>query len=298
MRIKGRSSGHVALFGTLLVAACSGGDEPVEDDPACLEVAAPAAGPSTGDHRFVSTISVVDLRDFREDSAGARVEAHVGRITATFADFEGVGTSTPADQLVLGERCVGIVSRPSSASPTGVAIDEVTVSGTARGAVTVPPTGAPGVYLDIGDPLLDGASTLTAAVTSSGDFAPFEVDIEAAQPLVVETPRSDGTGAVLRSAMRVRWNAGNGDAVVVRVTPEVPAGGVQSGGQVICQVVDDGCFDVPASATTFLLSANVETYGLLVSRVRAVGEEVDADTVVVLRSAAEWTTDLVNGVFE
>ncbi len=298
MKTKGGCGSHFIGLAGLLLAACSGGETTEPDDPACTEIEAPASGPSTAGARYTASISVVDTRTFGEDSAGARTEATVGRITGTFSDVEGIGTSTPADALELGPLCIGIVSRPQNASPTGVAIDRLVVAGTARGEVDVPAVGSPGLYLDIGTGLLDGASQLSATVTSSGDFAPFSASLDPADPVVVESPPSDGTGLVERAGMRVRWNAGNGDAVVIRITPERAMGGVDSGGQIICQVIDDGCFDVPAAATTFLLSSNTEDYTFLLGRVRAAGQDVDGMTRAVIRSASEWSTDLMNGVFE
>lgn len=298
MKTKGGCGSHLLGLVGLLLAACSGGDTTPPDDPACVELESPASGPSTAGARYSATISVVDTRTFGEDSAGARTEATIGRITGTFSDLDGVGTSTPADALELGPLCVGIVSRPMSASPTGVAIDRLVVGGTARGEVDVAAAGTPGLYLDIGTGLLDGASQLSATVSSTGDFAAFAATLDPAAPVVVESPVSDGTGLVERSGMRVRWNAGNGDAVVIRISPVQAMGGVESGGQIICQVIDDGCFDVPAAATTFLLSSNTEEYAFLLSRVRAVGQDVDGMTRAVMRSASEWSTDLLNGVFE
>jgi hypothetical protein len=282
----------------LLLFACSGEDPTDPDDPVCMELEAPEDGPTTAGARFTASISVVDTRTFAEDSAGARTEATVGRITGSFSDLQGVGTSTPAQALELGERCIGIVSRPTNATPTGVTIDRLVVGGTARGDIEVNAVATPGLYLDVGAGLLAGATEVSATVSSSGALPGFAASIAPAAPVVVESPVSDGTGTVDRAGMRVRWNAGNGDAIVIRINPEQTMGGVESGGQVICQVVDDGCFDVPAAATTFLLSSNTEKYGFLLSRVRSVGQEVDGMTRAVLRTASEWSTDLANGVFE
>lgn len=282
----------------LLSFACSGDDSAEPDDPTCTEFEAPADGPTTAGARYAASISVVDTRTFGEDSAGARTEATVGRITGSFSDLQGVGTSTPAQAIELGERCVGIVSRPMNASPTGVAIDRLVVGGTARGEVEVNAVATPGLYLDVGAGLLDGATEVSADVTSSAALPGFSASITPAEPVVVTSPASDGTGLVERAGLRVRWNAGNGDAVVIRISPVQAMGGVESGGQIICEVVDDGCFDVPAAATTFLLSSNVQEYSFLLGRVRAVGQDVDSMTRAVLRTASEWSTDLANGVFE
>lgn len=280
-----------------LLSACSGGDEPEPDDPRCLETMSPVGAPSAGNARFVGVIDVTDVRQFEIDAAGALSETHIGRITGTFADYMNVETGTPAMELPLGDTCRGIVSRSQPGSPRRVAIESLVVRGTSQGEVTVAQA-VPGVHREISDPFLDGASELTAVITSSGAFPSFEGRFTPAEPITLTEPVSDGTGELTRAGVRLRWNEGNGDAVVIVIQPFDPNGMVQSGGQVICEVIDDGCMDVPATAATFLLGANVDTYKLIVARVVANGAVADDQTFIRMDSASEWRTDLDNGVFE
>jgi hypothetical protein len=82
--------------------------------------------------------------------------------------------------------------------------------------------------------------------------------------------------------------------VIVAIDPD-QTGGVESGGDVVCVLADDGCQTLPTSVAVFLLASQAETFTIIVSRHRYRAVTLDAQTFLELESIAEVRGTLVNG---
>lgn len=184
-----------------------------------------------------------------------------------------------AQFLPLGTQCVGLVSLPVRGDFEMLDGGPLELNA-ALGSESVAPDDE-NVYRSIvpGDRRLDEGSDLS--VTGGGsafEFPGFSMSILAPDPLRLSSPSIDGSAVLPTSDLEFRWAPGNGELVIVDISPQPPP---TSGGKVQCFFVDDGCGVVPASATTFLRASNTPTYAVVVSRVRddrvTLEEEVTMD---------------------
>jgi hypothetical protein len=83
--------------------------------------------------------------------------------------------------------------------------------------------------------------------------------------------------------------------VVIVVAPVTPS---TSGGQVICEVKDDGCFDLSSEAATFLLAAADDLYTLTVNRYRFTELAAGDDAWVTVETISESRSSLKNSTIE
>jgi len=147
----------------------------------------------------------------------------------------------------------------------------------------------------VGTPQLTGAEAQLMVGAAGDVFGAFSTSIDAVEPLGLESPAVDGTGLLETGELRFQWNGANADYVEIRLAP-ITDDPLVSGGQLICQVADDGCYDLPASATSFLLSSNTTTFSLSVQRINAAVVTPDANTAVRVSVVTEVRATLQNGV--
>jgi hypothetical protein len=226
-------------------------------DPGTPEVPAASAAPVQGSMRIQDTVNL-RVQD------GQTIEERQSLISGGFRRI--VETSTPAQFLPLGTQCVGFVSRPEEGESELLDGGDLTVVA-AMGAETVSPDDA-NIYRSIagGQSRLDGVSEVS--VSGGGEafeFPAFDAVVPAPDALSLSAPATDGSGVLPTSDLTFRWPAGNGELILISIAPQ-PA--PESGGVVQCFFRDDGCGVVPASATTFLRSNNVENFVVVVSRLR------------------------------
>lgn len=247
----------------------------------------------------VGFVQVRDTWDRSWDADGNPKDLHIGRLQAGFTDLSTV-TSTPAQVMSLSEVCFGLISRPvrtGQAAP--ISVQEVRVEGTARGTILASPAGV-GTYVAVGEPLLGaGEQPLRFVVTSTAADPGFALDevLDSLRSTVSLTAPDPAAPLALTTGLYpLRWSAAGADWVEISIAPE--GDGINDGGQVVCRVADTGCFDLPASATAFLLSANALSYTLSVQLQRYQALETDSAHFVELEILAETRLTLENGVFQ
>ncbi|MCA9550133.1 MAG: hypothetical protein KC933_08865 [Myxococcales bacterium] len=242
-------------------------------------------------------MSIRDILDQTDDEAGVPQTVRSGRLQAGFADLSAV-TSTPAQVMPLGPSCFGLISLPvKSGQSEPLTMAEIRVEGTARGSVLASQA-SPGTYVAVGDPLL-GADALRFLGTAdpSTPFPGFDEALPALRSdVMLSVPAADGTAALTVDAFPVRWTPAGADWVEITLEPKSDQ--VEDGGLVVCQVKDEGCFDVPVAATNFLLAGNAETYTLSVQLHRYRGVEPEAGAFLEVEAVAETRLTVDNGVFE
>lgn len=255
-------------------------------------------GPSASNATQTGFVQVIDTWDRSQDDQGQPKDIRTGRLQAGFADLSTV-TSSAAQFTTLSEVCVGVVSRPvREGRALPVAVSEVRVEGTARGTILATRAG-PGTYIAVGDSVLgDGQGTLRFVVTATG--APgFEVDqmMPSMRGTVqLSLPEIARPADLTTDAYPLRWTSANADWVTISVRPL--GGDVEDGGQVVCQVADTGCFDLPVAATNFLLASNRSQYSMTVQLHRYLSVEPTGDTLVEVEAVAETRLTLNNGVIQ
>lgn len=252
--------------------------------------------PEDSDVPKQAKVTVIDREDRTLDDDGVPQSLMRGQIQGVFFDVS-ARTSTPASFTALAEEgvCIGRTSRSMPAmglEPLGV--DGLRVEGTARGVVQAGER-SPGQYADIGGPVLAGGTL--RIVAGAGDFPAFDEELEAPDPVTVSAPPLDGSALVELGEMSVEWNAGNGDFVLIRIDPDENSG-VDSGGDVICAVPDDGCYVLPASVAVFLLAAQGDTFTMIVSRHKYRSLELDAESYLELEAISEVRGTIKKGIAE
>ena len=246
--------------------------------------------PETPDVAGQGRVTIRDVVDTTFDDRDEPQDVQTGRVQASFASV--TAESTPAVTSELGPNCIGVTSRPGNdGEQTALAAGTVTVTGLNRSPITV--TEMNGVYVDGGAPLLDGADANVAIEADGGSFVAFSASIPVATPLEVRTPALDGTGELAFGELVFAWTAGQADYVLIEVSPDVDD---RNGGQVICQVPDDGCFTLPALATTFLLASDAPTYTVSVQRANLRVVEPDSMSAVEATVVSQVRGTLVSGV--
>ncbi|MBK6684065.1 MAG: hypothetical protein IPG45_06290 [Deltaproteobacteria bacterium] len=296
------------MWGPLGVALwCSAwgcGEEVTEPppDPACTEIGLPAeiTVPTDQEAPLQGSITLSDRRDRSLDDQGVPRTINRGLIQAAFADVS-TSTDAPENLLPIGANCIGRLSRSSVDSPAFLEMDGVTVRNTARGDVVTNKIGT-GRYTQAGDLILLGANGVRVVGTAAAG-APFTSFDEAAEPiesLEVSSPASDGQQLLKVDDLPIRWSGTGGQGVLITVIPNY-TGNTQSGGQVLCQVIDDGCFNLPSAATNFLLAnredgMGIPSYTLVVERYKIRVVEPAARTLLTIESSSEYRLTLKNGV--
>src|SRR5262249_25880053 len=104
----GRVSALIAFVACTAIA-CSK-EEVTTPNEAC-EPSLPPEVPTEVPGEVRGSITVLDRSDFTLDDQGKPRSDIQGRIAATFADFSAV-TSTKSGLMLLGDTCVGTISRP------------------------------------------------------------------------------------------------------------------------------------------------------------------------------------------
>lgn len=294
LRVRWEGGRVSALIGVFACAAFACGNEDGPEPNAACEPSAPPQVPTEVPGMVRGSVTVLDRSDFTLDDQGKPRSDVQGRIAATFADFSAV-TSTKSGLTPLGDTCVGTISRPTqSGDLVRLDLDTLVVTGLSAGDVHPMRTG-PGVYTAVqASLLLQGANSIRVTGTeASGGFPAFDEMLTGIAPLEVMTPKSDGTAELTVDDLPVEWTAGNGDYVVVTVSPKES---MSDGGVVTCFVQDDGCFILPAAATTFLLAAQTPQYTLSVERHRHRSVRLQPETTLEIEVVAEHRATLVNGV--
>jgi hypothetical protein len=283
-------SAQRALWLLPVAALFACGDEE-EPDPACLEHIGNLVVPQESDLPLQGKVTLLDRETRTLGDDGVPQELLQGRIQGAFFDVS-ARTATEASFTQLSDECVGRVSRGLPAQglvPLSVAMLEV--RGTARGAVRAMEVD-PGLYLDAGGPILGGG---TLEVVAEGDgFPTFTETIVAPDPMLLTEPSLDGGNFLAVEDLDVVWNAGNGEFVIIAIDPD-ETGGVESGGDVVCIMPDDGCQTLPKSVAVFLLASQSPTFTIIVSRHRYRAVTLDDRTFLELESFAEVRGTLRNG---
>ena len=275
------------------------GDEALDPTMPCPDDPVEARGPFSTDRLATGFVTLTDVRDRTVDENGQRRRVDAGRIQAGFADRSTV-TSTPAQIMPLGLACFGLISRPVRSGQTRpLDMESVRVEGTARGEVVAPQTRS-GTHVAAGDPLLgtgDESLRFVATATAADGFVSFDVMLDGLRGTVdLTTPDPSAPADLTQEAYPIRWAPAGADWVEIVVTPE--GRDIDDGGQVVCRVADDGCFDLPAAATAFLLSGNVDHYTMSVALHRYGALEPTDETFVGVEAVAQTRLTVDNGLFE
>lgn len=297
----GKGRWHHILSG---LALCVGpllgcGDDVDSSNDACTASGAQAT-PIASNAPRSAVIRARDVWDRTVDeTTGQAKDLRSGRLQAGFADLSTV-TSSPAVTMPLGEHCFGLVSRPvRRGQATPIFVSEVRVEGTARGPIQATRAG-PGTFIANGEPILgDGEGNLRFVVSSTAGPGFDGVDETLAGlrgDVGLTAPDPYAPPGLTTDVYPVRWSAAGADWVEITFTPEQD--GVDDGGQVICVVADQGCFDLPVAAAAFLLSGNADGYTMSVELHRYRGVERDAEHVLEVEAVAETRLTVPNGVFE
>ena len=238
-------------------------------------------------------VTIRDVVDTTLNEQGQSVDLQEGRIQASFGTV--TATGAPPATIEWSFRCAGVVSRSSTSdSVERQNVGSLTVAGVAGGPLVVDPV-AVGSYVRLGALLLlDATETIDVSAPGAG-FVAFSTQISRVAPLLVQEPATDGTGALEAGELEIRWEPGSGDYVELRIEPVFTEGSL-SGGQVICQIADDGCFRLPVSATNFLLSSNTPTFSMSMQRTNLQVLEPAADTAIRVSVVSEVRATLQNGV--
>ena len=282
-------------FGLMGPLTGCGGDDPAMMSPSavCREDlnVAPAVTPQVAQRGSVRIRDIVDTtwdeQDQTQDIQLGRIEANFGTITSTGA------SPTLVD---LGLECVGVVSlsQPGSSMRTGVGT--LLVEGLAEGPVSLEP-GANGVYIRSSAPQLAGASPMLTISAPGADFGGFQGSLPPVGAVELFEPATDGTGRLTTGELVFGWTPGSADYLELRISPDSADPAVR-GAQVICQIADDGCYTLPASATSFLLSNNTRSFTLSLQRTNVRVLEPDAERAVRLGVISELRATLRNGVMQ
>lgn len=277
---------------TFFVAAIGCGAD--EADPGACEAVGEVRIADGAEQLQQGQVIVRDVVDTTLDENGEPQDVAISRVQASFGTV--TATDTGPALIPFGSACAGIVSQPSNLGGTELqSAGQVTVVGLFPEPLEVPPLGE-GRYQHVGMPQLAAAVAAAVEIVGTGAaFGPFTIQVPVAAPLALRAPVLDGTAPLTPSPLTLEWNAGAADYVELRIAP-VSDDPLESGGQVVCQVPDTGCYALPASATSFLLSSNTATFTLSVQRtnIRIVqpemGRSVEASVVSEVRAT------LVNGV--
>ena len=240
------------------------------------------------------SVTIRDVVDTSLGSDGEQLDIRQGRIQGNFGTVTATGAAARLQDLGLS--CVGLTSLPAVGTTVRQTAGALRIEGLADGDVIVEPDGSTR-YIETGAPYFGAAGPTLRASAPGGDFPGFSIDVPAVQTLQLRAPATDGTARLLPGELVVEWSAGDADFVEVRVTPVSDEPSI-SGGQVICRVADDGCFTLPASATSFLLSNNTRTYTFRVQRANVRVAMPDAETAVQMSALSEVRATLQNGVLQ
>jgi hypothetical protein len=149
-----------------------------------------------------------------------------------------------------------------------------------------------GIYSSAAPPVpMYGAGPVKLAVsgkTGSGGFpSSYVQELEPPAPLVVEYPppgQAVGTGP---ADLKIRWEPGNGDLILLNLTK---VGGSKD--TVQCTLVDDGCQTLLSTALDWLKINQGDLYRLSLSRIRTRVKALDDKTSAQLTLVAETKFEL------
>lgn len=284
MSTHGSGEPAIRLFlGACVVFTAACGDEGATPDGGACQtgepaIAAASQAPTQGSMRVQERLFIRPVDGVATEQAQTIISGRFQRV---------VETSTPASITPLGARCVGLISAPILGE-----FDRLD-AGVVR--VVVGPNGEDVPAVDAGYRLVvPGARWLSEADEvsvqgggSGSQFPAFAAELTAPDPLQLSSPATDGSARLMAGdALEFRWTPGNGDIVLVDISPLPPS---NDGGKVQCIFADDGCGVVPAAATIFLRSNNVENFQVVVSRL--VDERVALDDETTFDFTLQSTVD-------
>ncbi len=221
--------------------------------------------------------------------------AQQGRLQAAFRTVTSTGTDDPA--LQLSSLCEGVVGVGEPAVTEVFDVGALSFD-LGEGLFDVMPD-EQSLYrlVEVGAFVPMVGREVRVQSDSSSQFGAFDVSIPAATPLDLIAPRTDGLFELLPAGFRLEWDqSGDGDAVLLTILPDREPGDRTLGGQIRCVVPDTGCYDVPASAASFLVSdLNALTFTVNVSRIRAERTEIGSDAELDVSLESQVTFTVVRG---
>jgi hypothetical protein len=269
--------------GTLAVLAgalgACGDDSPDVGGRCTIEAVLPV--PESDEELVRGDITLRNQSTFNAPNGGRFVEVNQVEFSAGFRAF----SSTVAPETVQPVSfCVARVGRPEVAESTGLDAGPLEL-GLDQQRVVLDPDGDLKYATVIQQPWPGAGRPVRMAtpMAPSDGFPAFSMETDSVAPLELVEPPLDGPLELRTGPLDLFWEAGNGDYVQVELNPQRSGGPPRFGGQVICVFADTGCGQIPEVAVQVALSEPVNDYRLLVSRVRSVRADLDADTVVDLK---------------
>jgi hypothetical protein len=110
------------------------------------------------------------------------------------------------------------------------------------------------------DLLPGGGAILTFKAAGGADIGVFEITVQNPEPVSITSPNVSGTGgsASKSSPLTVTWPAGNGDQMIISISPLtsdlLPQ--AASGNALACVVQDTGSVTIPTAALALISSGN------------------------------------------
>lgn len=238
-----------------------------------------------------------------EDTRGRQVAIELGggivlsEVQSEFLDVATAAarfteTSTAVEGTVFGDCVVGPSALDAAAVQYGYDAGAITVSGTTP-AVTLTPASEGANGTGYTSSLSDGAESflpaggalVTLAAAGGADLAAFEMYVQMPEHVAMTSPVTGLFASTsISSDMIVTWNAGNGDQVVVTVSPLSSSFQPTAGDAVLCVLdADTGNVTVQAAALQAVGAGNA---AVTVTRLKTGNAEVPGYVVpaVVTRS--------------
>ncbi len=281
-----------------LVGGC-GGDQERTTPPGPCETNRPLELTIVPEVPGQGRVALTDEVDSTIDDEGTPRSIERSRTQASFAAQTNPEADSSPAELELSDQCIVVVSRPPP-GPLVPSIDQdvgtLTISGPASGPWRLSPL-ADGSYNRTDSPVYETAADLIEVEGEGGSFGAFSATVPSVTPLLLTAPTLDGSGAILPGELTFEWVAGEADYVEIRVSP-VFNDPRRSGGQVICVVADDGCFNLPSAATRSLRADNTATYIMSVQRTNVRLVMPDPDRVIKISAISRVRATLVYGGIE
>jgi hypothetical protein len=260
-------------------------------DEACWEDDDPvqvSGFPSEALHR--ARVKVVQISEYE-----AGVLTRSNSATAAFTDITYAAMKSRVAELTLGDpACYGLTGAPYKVcnqdppcTLESLDAQAVRLEGLAPGDIDLERT-SKGRFakLDLPDPIF-GTGEIKALVTGSDadEFFPtYEQSLPSmGTPMEIREPDPTQDQAPRSVDIKIRWDPGDGDFIVV----DVSSGDPNVTDKAQCIIHDDGCHTLMAGILDWLEVKDGESFKLSVTRVKTIVQSVDANTAVELQLASQ-----------